>query len=139
MLSFINTQLEHLETVQGDCMAILASLVSQQLPFDTKRMANLIKMKVAEISDKFEDEPHQTASRVCIGDFLYGSLEDEREFRKRFSQSQIFQDLASEPAEFWRDLADKYVCQAFSVCVRARPCEKLVKVGKHWTDNSSLV
>lgn len=127
MLSFINTQLEHLSTIKTDFMKILAAIVSKETPLDMNRMVNLIKMKITEINDKFEDEPHQTSSRVCIGDFLYGSLENQQEFKQRFSQAQIFEALKSEPAEFWLDLADKYICQAFHVSIQARPCEKLVK------------
>lgn len=29
-------------------------------------------MKISEVIDKLEDDPHDTVSRICIGDFLYG-------------------------------------------------------------------
>jgi Zn-dependent M16 (insulinase) family peptidase len=128
MLTFINTQLECLDSIKSGLDTILQRVVHEEKDrFDSARMQALIKMKVAQINDKFEDEPHQTASRVCIGDFLYGSLENEAEFRERFSQAGIFEELRSEPAEFWLALADKWLIKAFSVVVVARPCEKLAK------------
>ncbi len=78
-LSFTNTQIEYLHKIKNDLDNLLSELASSKIEFDLNRMHNLIKMKIAEINDKFEDEPHQTASRVCIGDFLYGSLENENE------------------------------------------------------------
>ena len=60
---------------------LLDDLIENKSKFDMNRMANLIKMKISDINDKFKDKPHQTVSKVCIGDFLYGSLENQREFK----------------------------------------------------------
>lgn len=127
MISFINTQLDHLHEIKADFRAILNDIIDKKVDFDMKRVVNIIKMKIAEINDKFEDEPHQTSSRVCIGDFLYGSLENQKEFTSRFNQANIFEDLKSETSDFWLDLADKYLRKSFSVTINAKPCEKLVK------------
>ncbi len=125
MLSFMNTRLDCLEQVKPDLDVILKRILNEK--FDTCRMQALVKMKISQINDKFEDEPHQTASRVCIGDFLYGSLENQAEFTRRFSQSQIFEDLKKEPVEFWLELLEKWLVKACSAVVVARPCEKMAK------------
>ena len=127
MISFINTQLEHLNKIKDDFNSILNDIIDKNIDFDMKRVVNIIKMKIAEINDKFEDEPHQTSSRVCIGDFLYGSLENQSEFMTRFNQAKIFEDLKSEDTQFWLELADKYLRKTYSVTIHAKPCEKLVK------------
>jgi Zn-dependent M16 (insulinase) family peptidase len=78
-LSFTNVQLESLEKIGGELSVMLRDLVATKLTFDLKRMENIIKMKLAEIKDKFEDSPHETASNLCIGDFLYGSCDNKFE------------------------------------------------------------
>ena len=54
-------------------------------------------------------------------------MENQLEFKQRFSQAQIFENLKSESVDFWLELADRYVRKAYSVSVQAKPCEKLVK------------
>lgn len=126
VLNFTNTQLEHLEKIKPEFDVLLNDLIAQSAKFDLTRMNNLIKMKISEINDKLEDEPHQTVSKVCIGDFLYGSLENQLEFKQRFSQTDVFNELRQEPVEFWLDLARKYLL-THSVTVIARPCEQLMR------------
>ena len=42
-------------------------------------MQNIIKMKISDLNDKFEDSPHEKVSQLCIGDFLYGSSDNQSE------------------------------------------------------------
>lgn len=52
MLSFINTQLEHLSKIKPDFETILSDVIEERHEFDINRIFNLIKMKVAQINDK---------------------------------------------------------------------------------------
>lgn len=126
VLNFTNTQQENLEKMKPEFDLLLDDLIENKSKFDMNRIANLIKMKISDINDKFEDEPHQTVSKVCIGDFLYGSLENQREFKQRFSQIDIFQELKQESVEFWIELANRYL-RTHTVTVIGRPCERLMK------------
>ena len=52
-ISFFNTQLEHLDAVRSEFFQLLDDLfVTRKTPFDTKRLANIIKMKITDIDDK---------------------------------------------------------------------------------------
>jgi hypothetical protein len=51
---------------------IINEIITQPAKFDLERMRNILKMKISEVIDKLEDDPHDTVSRICIGDFLYG-------------------------------------------------------------------
>lgn len=78
-LSFTNVQLDSLDRIKGELISMLADLVNKKKEFDMNRMQSIIKMKIAEIKDKCEDSPHETISHLCIGDFLYGSFENQIE------------------------------------------------------------
>jgi Zn-dependent M16 (insulinase) family peptidase len=75
-ISFTNTQLDKLEKIKPELFQILSDLKSGKQSFDLNRMRSMIKMKIHELKDKFEDSPHDTISRICIGDFLYGNSDD---------------------------------------------------------------
>ena len=103
-VDFSNTQLEHLDKIKGEFFGIITDLVEKRVEFDAKRMQSLIKTKISELDDqvkqlliasnrsryfscvnyiiflnKYEDEPHEKLSLLCIADFLYGSLENQKE------------------------------------------------------------
>lgn len=126
-VSFVNAQLSSLEKIKGEFYEIIRKLVDKQTPFDLSRVANIIKMKISEIHDKFEDEPHSAISLVCIGDFLYGHDDNPAEFRSRFCQTKVFKDLSKESADFWIALLKNYMLDAFSVTIVGKPSETLKK------------
>lgn len=78
-VSFSNVQLDCLGRIKGELELLLKELVERKKEFDMGRMQGIIKMKIAEIKDKCEDSPHDTISHLCIGDFLYGKLDNELE------------------------------------------------------------
>lgn len=78
-VNFTNVQLDSLDRIKAELMQMLKDLVDKKKEFDIGRMESIIKMKIAEIKDKYEDSPHDTASHLCIGDFLYGSPENQLE------------------------------------------------------------
>ena len=127
-ISFANTQLEHLDKIKTELFDILASIVSGRQELSMNRVNSIIKMKMNELSDKFEDAPHDTISKICIGDFLYGNESDKFEFRARFAQLNIFESIKNESnAAYWIHLIDKYFLKSHSVTIIAKPCEKLMK------------
>lgn len=83
-LSFTNVQLDALDKIKPELMKMLRDLVEKRTEFDMNRMESIIKMKIAEIKDKFEDSPHSSVSHLCIGDFLYGHPENEIEVKHWF-------------------------------------------------------
>jgi Zn-dependent M16 (insulinase) family peptidase len=52
-ISFSNTQLGHLDDVRFEFFQLLTDIFeTRNVPFDNNRLANIIKMKIAEIDDK---------------------------------------------------------------------------------------
>lgn len=125
-IDFLNAQLEHLDIIKSQLAQLIDDLIEKKIPFDMNRMLNIIKMKISDIHDKLEDSPHETISQLCIGDFLYGNLDNENNFKQKFSQHKIFEALESESESFWLNVADKYL-KSHSVTIIGKPCEKLMR------------
>jgi Zn-dependent M16 (insulinase) family peptidase len=126
-VDFTNTQIEHLDKIKPDFFEIIKGLCEKRVDFDASRMQSLIKTKISELDDQYEDEPHEKLSLLCINDFIYGPLEDQSDFVFRFSEHRFYEDLKSEPNDFWLELADRYLLKAHSATVIAKPSEELMK------------
>jgi Zn-dependent M16 (insulinase) family peptidase len=130
MLSFINAQIDHLHGLKDKLDEILNNLFERKIELDLKRLTSIIQMKIFELRDKFEDHPHDTVSKLCIGDFLYGD-DNELAFTQRLQQAEILQKLKDERDEYWLRVIERWFYKTNTVTIIAKPSEELSrKIGE---------
>ena len=59
---------------------MLGNLASGKEAIDMERMKSVIHRRILEALNHMEDRPHDTFAFICIGDFLYGTDEENVRF-----------------------------------------------------------
>ncbi|XP_071830473.1 uncharacterized protein C05D11.1-like [Apostichopus japonicus] len=124
-LKFYNVPKAKLHHVKERLFQTLGNLADGTESMDMSRMKSVVHRKILDALNSMEDRPHDTLAFMCIGDFLYGTSQEE--LRQRLNDVDDFKKLKDEVASFWTDLLQKYFVGPPSVVIVGDPSKQVAE------------
>eukprot|EP01012_Entosiphon_sulcatum_P051926 TRINITY_DN7130_c0_g1_i5.p1 TRINITY_DN7130_c0_g1~~TRINITY_DN7130_c0_g1_i5.p1 ORF type:complete len:865 (+),score=132.53 TRINITY_DN7130_c0_g1_i5:515-3109(+) len=119
-VAFEGVKTANIDRVPGKFREVLSEVVSS--PIDMKRLGNVLnRIRVKRLAS-FESSGADLYATAAIADFLFSKDdEDTTGFEREIDRNAMFLEAAAQPESRWREILAKYLVDAPSVCILAKP------------------
>ncbi|XP_055378206.1 uncharacterized protein C05D11.1-like [Condylostylus longicornis] len=116
---FDNVPIEKIDLVLSKLKETLKKFLVGEEKVDMSRMKSILDRLILENLSNLENEPHDTAAYLVIGDALYGT--NDNDFCDRLNPNKFFEAFLEMDENYWITLIKEYLFSGSFICVRAFP------------------